>query len=144
MAALVREKFTVCGRDSAITASHLNAHYAARVDPTNGDLANGKPGVNLSGSAADALDVYGEIKGAVNADTVTVQTGGILYLRVDTGTLANVAAINAVAGQGVQTDGADSGEVENTGTVGTGFGRILGGLEVDGVLCAVVDADATS
>lgn len=80
MAALVREKFTNCERNSGITASHLNANYAARI-VAGGDLENGKPEVNLSGSADNANEVYGEIKGALNSDTVTVQTGGILYLR---------------------------------------------------------------
>ena len=142
---LVHEMFLNCGRDSDITASHLNAGYAARIDTTasGADLANGKPGVNVCGSADDANEVFGEIKGAVNANTVTVQTGGVLYLRVLTATYANVAAVNAVAGQGVQAVGAASvGFVEATGTLGTGFGRILGGVMIDGTLRAAVYAES--
>ena len=142
---LVHEKFLNCGRDSDITDAHLNAGFAGRIDPTasGADLANGKPGVNLCGSADDANEVFGEIKGSVNADTVTVQTGGVLYLRVLTGTYANVAAVNAVAGQGVQAAAAASlGFVEATGTLGTGFGRILGGVMIDGTLRAAVYAES--
>ena len=142
---LVHEKFLNCGRDSDITAAHLNAGYAARIDTTasGADLANGKPGVNLCGSAADANEVFGEIKGAVNANSVTVQTGGILYLRVLTATYANVAAVDAVIGQGVQAASAtDLGFVEASGTLGTGFGRILGGVMIDGTLRAAVYAES--
>ena len=142
---LVHEKFLNCGRDSDITAAHLNAGYAARIDTTasGADLANGKPGVNLCGSAADANEVFGEIKGAVNADSVTVQTGGVLYLRVLVATYANVAAVDAVAGQGVQSASAtELGFVEASGTLGTGFGRILGGVMIDGTLRAAVYAES--
>ena len=145
MPALVHEMFLNCGRDSDITAAHLNAGYAARIDTTasGADLANGKPGVNLCGSAADANEVFGEIKGSVNADTVTVQTGGVLYLRVLTATYANVAAVDAVVGQGVQAASAtDLGFVEASGTLGTGFGRILGGVMIDGTLRAAVYAES--
>ena len=144
---LVHEKFLNCGRDSDITAAHLNAGFAARIDTTasGADLANGKPGVNLCGTAADANEVFGEIKGAVNADSVTVQTGGVLYLRVLTATYANVAAVDAVVGQGVQavdTGAGNVGFVEATGTLGTGFGRILGGVMIDGTLRAAVYAES--
>ena len=137
--AFVRERFTVCERNAGITDAFLNANYAARI-VAGGDLVNAKPEVNLVGSAADANEVYGEIKGALNSDTCTLQTCGIMYLRT---TGLTIAQLNAAVGQGVQASTtAAAGSVENTGTLGVGFGRILGGLTLNGNIVAVVDGDA--
>ena len=136
--ALIREKFTVCARNSAITDSHLNGGYAARY-AGGGEPENGKPGATLVGSAADAFEVAGEIKGAINSSTCTVQTCGIMEFR----TSATIANINGAIGQGVQAlDATSSGLVENSGTVGTGFGRIIGGRTKGTQRYYVVDADA--
>lgn len=138
MAKLLREKFTACARNSTITDAFLNGGYAARYT-TGGDPSNAKPAVTLVGSAADALEVVGEIKGALNSDTVTVQTCGIMHFR----TTASIADINAAIGQGVWAlDGTSSGLVENSGTVGTGFGRIIGAETIGTQNYYVVDADA--
>ena len=138
--AFVRERFTVCERNAGITDAFLNANYAARI-VSGGDLINAKPAVNLVGSAANANEVYGEIKGALNSETCTLQTCGIMYLRTSGRT---VTQLNANVGQGVQAVGGanQDGFVENTGTLGVGFGRILGGLTLNGNIVAVVDADA--
>ena len=136
--ALIREKFTACARNSAITDSHLNGGYAARYT-TGGEPENGKPGATLVGSAADALEVAGEIKGAINSDTCTVQTCGIMEFR----TSATTSQINSRIGQGVQAlDSSSSGLVENSGTVGVGFGRIIGSRIRGTQNYYVVDADA--
>ena len=137
--AFIRERFTVCERNVGITDAFLNGNYAARI-VAGGDLINGKPEVNLVGSAADANEVYGEIKGALNSVTCTIQTCGIMYLRT---TGLTVVDLNAAVGQGVQAVAAASpGLVENTGTLGEGFGRILGGIMLNNNIVAVVDGDA--
>ena len=142
MAKLVREKFTNCDPAAAVTAAFENGGYSARLT-TGGDITNSKPGVTLVGSAADANEVYGEIKGRIDGNTVSVQTGGIARFRVLVASLADVAAIDAVIGQGVQAaDATSSGLVEHSGTLGDGRGRIIGGELDGGVLYAVVDLDA--
>ena len=139
MAKLIRERFTNAIPNAAITSAHYNGGYAARLT-AGGDMTDSKPAVNLCGSAADANEIYGEIKGGIDGNTVSVQTCGIMRLRT-TGLTA--AQINAAVGQGVQASTtAAAGSVENTGTLGVGFGRIIG-TETEGtVIYAVVDADA--
>ena len=138
MAKLLRERFTACARGTTITDTHLNGGYAARY-AGGGDPANAKPGVQLVGSAADAFEVSGEITSALNTETVTVQTCGVMKFR----TSASISNINAAIGQGVQAlDATSSGLVENSGTVGTGFGRIIGGETIGTQNYFVVDADA--
>ena len=138
MAKLLRERFTACARNSAITDTHLNGGYAARYT-SGGDPSNARPGVTLVGSAADALEVAGEITSALNSETVTVQTCGVMKFR----TSASIANINAAIGQGVRAlDATSSGLVENSGTVGEGFGRIIGGETISTQNYFVVDADA--
>ena len=138
--ALTREKFTECVRTTGITDSHLNSNYAARIvgGATAAELAKNVPATNLVGSAANADEVYGEIKWAAETNKVTVQTGGIVRLK----TTSAFSFVVGMSGQGVQAVGTgnDVGLVENSGTVGDGFGRILGYDSSNTAL--IVDADA--
>ena len=137
MAKLVREKFTNCVRSADITDAHLNAGYAARLT-TGGDMENAKPGVALAGSAADTDEIYGEIKHAMDANTVSVQTSGMMRFR----SAASVGNINGTIGRGLQTigTGASLGLVHSTAAAGVGFGHVIGGEREDSTNYFVVDA----
>ena len=137
MSKLIHERFINCDPHASITAAHHNGGYAARLH-VGGDIANSKPGVDLAGNS-NTRRIYGEIRGAVNADTISVQIGGIARFRTN----ESIAILNAAIGQGIHAaDDTATGFSESSGSVGDGRGQILGYEIEGGVTYIVVDLDA--
>ena len=131
----VRQAVTTCVPNATLTALLAGQHYAVKVNTAViGDL-KGKPRVAIT-NTNNALDVYGEYM-SLDGGEVGVQTGGILVLRT------SAAYTLADNGFGVRSTGVVG--VVQTATLGTGFGKIIGGgsVMVDGtaVNVYVVDGD---
>lgn len=136
MAKTIRESTTSCARND-ITDAQLNKSLAARMvgGGRNGKAA--RPGASLSGSAADANEIYGEIFGARGSEVslVSVQTTGLVRLKA----IAAFAA--AMVGQGVLAT-TTAGVVKASGTVGLGKGRIYDGETIGSDHYYYIDLDA--
>ena len=132
----LRQAVTTCVPDVTLTAALAGQHYAAKVDTgVIGDLS-GKPRVGMS-DTNDANDTYGEYM-SLDGGEVGIQTGGIMVLRT---AATYTAAMNGFGVRGTTTSG-----VVEIATLGTGFGRIIGGgtVNIDGTdrTVFVVDGDA--
>ena len=134
--AFIREAFTTSQRDSSITDAHLNSGYAAQI-AGNGDPANGVPSVKLP-NAGLSTAVYGEIMGALNAETVTIKTGGIARFRTN----QDIAEIELAlqTNQGVHI--AEDGLVESSRAPNEGKGLVIGYETESGQTYIIADLDA--
>lgn len=107
---------------SDITQARSGQHWALRVNSSN-EGGTGKLPVTRCGSAADADEVVGQYVRWSSSDAVDVRIRGILELRT------TVTYATSMNGQGVQAVGTGAnqlGTVENSGTLGDGFGKIIG------------------
>lgn len=116
--------YTTCIPRPNVNTSKANQHCAVRIPVGTagiGDLS-GKPTVALA--RGNALDlVYGEFL-FIDGGEAVIQTGGIILLR---STVVYVAAHN---GYGVIST-TSIGQVRASTTLGTGFGKIIGGGKVN-------------
>ena len=124
----INERYVSAIPSAGLTAALANTYEPVRVDPgvegpTDGDTAIP---VTRVGSNDNADEVFGQYMNRTSPTRIRVKVGGLLILK------ANTTYDKAVHGQGVRATGS-VGVVEASGTVGVGFGRIVGGGTIGGV-----------
>lgn len=122
----VGEHYITGSPSTELNKARQGTRQAVRVDPTR-SATRGNPAIpvdRISGTD-DANEVIGEYKQFNSDSAIRVQDRGILHLE------AKEAYAVGDNGQGVLSSDT-AGLVKPSGTVGTGFGSIIGGYSENG------------